>query len=215
MFVPVNSCSGEAEIPFCVSARARKCLAFSDFIALAVYSIPFPAKRNGGGVFVCSGSIGNGNLDNVVFCGIMINRQRSLKRNTDKPASAVVIEQPTSIPFGQTVLARKRPPFRKPLLFRKETALPGRTESRTLQARRAHGRGAVVTPWVDERVTFSFLPALTRCLFPFHPALARRRFRFASLPVRGNAWLFRISLRLRFTASLFRQNGMAVGLSLI
>ena len=52
MFVSVNSCSGEMEIPFCVSARARQCLAFSVFIALAGYCLPFPAKRNGGGLFV-------------------------------------------------------------------------------------------------------------------------------------------------------------------
>ena len=51
--------------------------------------------------------------------------------------------------------------------------------------------------------------------FPLLPALARRRFRFACLPVRGNAWLFRFILRLRVPFFLFRQNGMEVSLSLI
>jgi hypothetical protein len=52
-------------------------------------------------------------------------------------------------------------------------------------------------------------------LFPSIPALARRRFRFACLPVRGNVWLFRFLLRLRFSVSLFRQNGMAVVFSFV
>ena len=113
-----NSCSGEAEIPFCMPILASQHLAFSAFFALAVSCLPFPAKRNGGGFVVCSGSIGNGNFDNVVFGGIMITRQHRLPRNMDNLARAVILEQRITIPFGQIPLARKRPPFRESLLFR-------------------------------------------------------------------------------------------------
>ena len=87
-------------------------------------------------------------------------------------------------------LARKRPPFRKSHCSQKETVLTGQTES--------HSRKGIVLTgmWL------SLLPALTRCSFfrfflcwrgvcsPLIPALARRRFRFAYLSVRGNACFF-------------------------
>ena len=47
----------------------------------------------------------------------------------------------------------------------------------------------------------------------FRPALARRRFRFAYIPLRGSVLSFRFSELLRVTATLSRQNGMEVALS--
>ena len=101
------------------------------FVALAGSCLPFPAKRNGGGFVVGSGSNDNGKHVNAVIGEILMKPQCSLQRNKGNPASADIIEQPTSIPFGQTALARKRPPFRNPPSFRKESALTGQTEPRT------------------------------------------------------------------------------------
>ena len=48
-----------------------------------------------------------------------------------KRASAVIANQRTSIPFGQTTLAIKRPHFRKPPHLQESEALSGQTEPRT------------------------------------------------------------------------------------
>ena len=51
-----------------------------------------------------------------------------------KRASVGIADQRTSIPFGQTILARKRPHFRKPTHLQKSEALTGQTEPRTSRA---------------------------------------------------------------------------------
>ena len=48
-----------------------------------------------------------------------------------KRASAVIANQRTSIPFGRTTLAIKRPHFRKPPHLQESEALSGQTEPRT------------------------------------------------------------------------------------
>ena len=109
-------------------ALEGQCLVFRLFVALAGSFSPFSAKRNGGGFVVGSGSNDNGKQVNAVIGEILMKRQCSLQRNKGNPASAVIVEQPTSIPFGQTALARKRTSFREPPPFRKEAALSGQTE---------------------------------------------------------------------------------------
>ena len=70
----VTPCSGEAEVPFCMSARAGQCLAFSVFIVLAGSCLPFPAKRNGGGFVVGSGSNDNSKYVYAIFGEILMKR---------------------------------------------------------------------------------------------------------------------------------------------
>ena len=50
-----HACPCEPEVPFCIPARARRCMAFPVVVALAGSCFPFSAKRNGDGGFVGSG----------------------------------------------------------------------------------------------------------------------------------------------------------------
>ena len=70
----VTPCSGEAEVPFRMSARAGQCLAFSVFIVLTSFCISFPAKRNGGGFVVGSGSNDNSKYVYAIFGEILMKR---------------------------------------------------------------------------------------------------------------------------------------------
>ncbi len=177
-------------------------LAFAVLPALAIQSLPFPAKRNGGGSFVMVSVAGS-------------PRPHSTPPNPPPfRLAALHYRTPHTFPNPTTVTSKQN------IYWPNGTSdSQGHAVSKELIffARAPHIEKATLPPGqtISEKRTLS--PGQTiskeRSLSPGQ-FTGEFQFPFCKTSLAGDPLPLRFFLPSRFSASLFRQNGMAVGLSL-
>jgi hypothetical protein len=166
-------------------------LAFAVLPALAIQRLPFPAKRNGGGHFVMVSVVGSPRPP-----GYAVTKGRS-------PAPALNPAQPTTIPFGRPALS-KTPHISEP-------------DSRNVKAKHLlvkRNPGLARARCVERADSLARANYIGKATLPPGQFTGEFQVPFCVTSLAGDPLSLRFFLPSRFSASLFRQNGMVVGLSL-